>query len=178
MVFTFGGTHPQFSFWFCTSVCCLSFHAFIPRSAFIRAVYRARQIVARPWYTFTYDPALLCSPSDIGGHHILSPGLLWVRKRDAQNFPSLPPLKCLCREKKIGILLSFYKINFGTVKYLTSSSRALSEPRGYSGVISHVGVDRLTETSINCHRTLSSTQSASAVGAFQRTERYSDLLLW
>uniref|UniRef100_H3BZQ3 Tensin 3 n=1 Tax=Tetraodon nigroviridis TaxID=99883 RepID=H3BZQ3_TETNG len=103
------------------------FYAFIPRSVFIKADYRARQIVARLSYTFTYSPALLCSPSDIGGHCILSPGLLWVRKRDAQNFPSLPPLN-------------------------------------------HVGVDGSPETSVNCHRTLSSTQSASAVGPFQRTE--------
>lgn len=45
-------------------------------------------------------------------------------------------------------------------------------------MISHVGVDSLTDSTINRHRTLSASQSASAVGALQRTERYSDLSLW
>uniref|UniRef100_H3DCK8 Tensin 3 n=1 Tax=Tetraodon nigroviridis TaxID=99883 RepID=H3DCK8_TETNG len=66
-----------------------------------------------------------------------------TKKRDAQNFPSLPPLKCQSAGRK---------------------------PRGYPVVTSHVGVDGSPETSVNCHRTLSSTQSASAVGPFQRTE--------
>ncbi|XP_056912490.1 tensin-3-like isoform X3 [Takifugu flavidus] len=40
------------------------------------------------------------------------------------------------------------------------------EPCGYPEVISHVGVDSLTDSSVNRHRTL----SASGVGALQRTE--------
>lgn len=55
---------------------------------------------------------------------------------------------------------------------------SLSEPRGYPGAIGHVGVDGLTETFISCHRTPGSTQPASAGGAFQRSERYPELLLW
>ncbi|XP_045906938.1 tensin-3-like isoform X2 [Micropterus dolomieu] len=44
------------------------------------------------------------------------------------------------------------------------------EPRGYSEMISHVGVDGLPDSSINCHRTLSATHTSSIVGTLQRTD--------
>lgn len=50
-------------------------------------------------------------------------------------------------------------------------SCSCTEPRGYSEMISHVGVDGFPDSSINCHRTLSATHSASIVGTLQRTER-------
>ncbi|XP_035804186.2 tensin-3 isoform X2 [Amphiprion ocellaris] len=49
------------------------------------------------------------------------------------------------------------------------SYRADHEPRGYSE-ISHVGVESLPDSSVNCHRTLSSTHSASIVGTIQQTD--------
>lgn len=56
---------PHSPLCFCISICGRPFYPFIPRSVFIKANYRARQIVARPSYAFTCAPALLCSPSDI-----------------------------------------------------------------------------------------------------------------
>ncbi|KAF1383811.1 hypothetical protein PFLUV_G00135690 [Perca fluviatilis] len=51
------------------------------------------------------------------------------------------------------------------------------EPRGYSEIISHVGVDNLPDT-INCHRTLSATHSASIVGTLQWTDSSSTNQSW
>lgn len=45
-----------------------------------------------------------------------------------------------------------------------------TEPREYSE-ISHVGVEGLPDSSINCHRTLNSAYSASVVGSLQQTDR-------
>lgn len=55
---------------------------------------------------------------------------------------------------------------------LNYSSRSHLEPRGYSEMITHVGVDGLPDSSINCHRMLSSAQPVSVVGTLQKTERY------
>lgn len=55
---------------------------------------------------------------------------------------------------------------------MNESSCSHTEARGYSEMISHVGVDGLPESSINCHRTLSGPHSASIVGTLQRTDRY------
>ncbi|XP_035527183.1 tensin-3-like [Morone saxatilis] len=52
------------------------------------------------------------------------------------------------------------------------------EPRGYSEMISHIGVDSLPDSSINCHRTLSATHSASVVGTLQRTDSSSMNQSW
>ncbi|KAM7379393.1 hypothetical protein PAMP_004949 [Pampus punctatissimus] len=52
------------------------------------------------------------------------------------------------------------------------------EPRGYSEIMSHVGVDGLPDSSINSHRTLSVTHSASIVGTLQRTESSSINQSW
>ncbi|XP_042284641.1 tensin-3-like [Thunnus maccoyii] len=52
------------------------------------------------------------------------------------------------------------------------------EPRGYSEMMSHVGVDGLPDSSINCHRTLSATHSASIVENLQRTESSSINQSW
>lgn len=46
-----------------------------------------------------------------------------------------------------------------------------TEPRGYAEMIGHSGVDVLPDSSINCHRTLSTTHSASIVGTLQRMDR-------
>ncbi|XP_047445453.1 tensin-3-like isoform X2 [Mugil cephalus] len=51
------------------------------------------------------------------------------------------------------------------------------EPRGYPE-ISHIGVESLPASSINCHRTLSSTHSASIVGSLQQTESSSVNQSW
>ncbi|KAF0046911.1 hypothetical protein F2P81_000544 [Scophthalmus maximus] len=52
------------------------------------------------------------------------------------------------------------------------------EPREYSEMIGHVGVESLPDSSINCHRTLSATQSASIVGTLQRTDSSSMNQSW
>ncbi|XP_051254594.1 tensin-3 isoform X3 [Dicentrarchus labrax] len=52
------------------------------------------------------------------------------------------------------------------------------EPRGYSEMISQIGVDSLPDSSINCHRTLSATHSASVVGTLQRTDSSSMNQSW
>ncbi|XP_059200511.1 tensin-3-like isoform X2 [Centropristis striata] len=52
------------------------------------------------------------------------------------------------------------------------------EPRGYPEMISHVGVDILPDSSINCHRTLSATHSASIVGSHQWTDSSSTNQSW
>ncbi|XP_037643796.1 tensin-3-like isoform X2 [Sebastes umbrosus] len=52
------------------------------------------------------------------------------------------------------------------------------EPRGYPEMISHVGVDSLPDSSINCHRTLSATHSASIVGTHQWTDSSSTNQSW
>ncbi|XP_060900762.1 tensin-3-like [Labrus mixtus] len=44
------------------------------------------------------------------------------------------------------------------------------EPRGYPEMVSHVGVEALPDSSINCHRMLSTTHSASIVGTLQQTD--------
>lgn len=46
-----------------------------------------------------------------------------------------------------------------------------TEPRGYSDMMSHVGVDALPDASMNCHRMLSATHSASIPGTRQRADR-------
>ncbi|XP_008298606.1 tensin-3 isoform X2 [Stegastes partitus] len=51
------------------------------------------------------------------------------------------------------------------------------EPRGYPE-ISHVGVESLPDSSINCHRTLSSSHSASIVGTIQQTDSSSVSQSW
>ncbi|XP_035861051.1 tensin-3 isoform X1 [Sander lucioperca] len=51
------------------------------------------------------------------------------------------------------------------------------EPRGYSEIISHVGVNNLPDT-INCHRTLSATHSASIVETLQWTDSSSTNQSW
>uniref|UniRef100_A0A3Q1FM17 Tensin 3 n=1 Tax=Acanthochromis polyacanthus TaxID=80966 RepID=A0A3Q1FM17_9TELE len=51
------------------------------------------------------------------------------------------------------------------------------EPQGYSE-ISHVGVESLPDSSVNCHRTLSSTHSASIVGTIQQTDSSSVSQSW
>ncbi|XP_033993684.1 LOW QUALITY PROTEIN: tensin-3-like [Trematomus bernacchii] len=57
--------------------------------------------------------------------------------------------------------------------------RTENEPRGYPESISHVGVDSLTDPSINCHRTLSATHSASIVGtSLQWTDSSSTIQSW
>ncbi|XP_040910750.1 tensin-3-like isoform X2 [Toxotes jaculatrix] len=52
------------------------------------------------------------------------------------------------------------------------------EPREYSEMIGHVGVGGLPDSSINCHRTLSATQSVSVVGTLQRTDSSSMNQSW
>ncbi|XP_035027452.1 tensin-3 isoform X1 [Hippoglossus stenolepis] len=52
------------------------------------------------------------------------------------------------------------------------------EPREYSEMIGHVGVENLPDSSINCHRTLSATNSASIVGTLQRTDSSSMSQSW
>ncbi|XP_036939604.1 tensin-3-like isoform X2 [Acanthopagrus latus] len=52
------------------------------------------------------------------------------------------------------------------------------EPRGYSEMIGHGGVDVLPDSSINCHRMLSSTHSASIVGTLQQTDSLSMNQSW
>ncbi|KAK5919602.1 hypothetical protein CgunFtcFv8_023478 [Champsocephalus gunnari] len=57
--------------------------------------------------------------------------------------------------------------------------RTENEPRGYPESISHVGGDSLTDPSINCHRTLSATHSASIVGtSLQWTDSSSAIQSW
>ncbi|KAJ4936921.1 hypothetical protein JOQ06_001506 [Pogonophryne albipinna] len=57
--------------------------------------------------------------------------------------------------------------------------RTENEPRGYPESISHVGGDSLTDPSINCHRTLSATHSASIVGtSLQWTDSSSTIQSW
>ncbi|XP_034744794.1 tensin-3-like [Etheostoma cragini] len=51
------------------------------------------------------------------------------------------------------------------------------EPRGYSEIISHVGLDNLPDT-INCHRMLSGTHSASIVGTLPWTDSSSTNQSW
>ncbi|XP_028987910.1 tensin-3-like [Betta splendens] len=48
--------------------------------------------------------------------------------------------------------------------------RSNHEPQGYSEMISHVGVGSFPDPSISCHRMLSATHSASAVGSLQRAD--------
>ncbi|XP_050925955.1 tensin-3 isoform X3 [Lates calcarifer] len=52
------------------------------------------------------------------------------------------------------------------------------EPREYSEMICHVGVDGLPDSSLNCHRTLNATHSASIVGTLQRTDSSSMNQSW
>ncbi|KAK9539290.1 hypothetical protein VZT92_004406 [Zoarces viviparus] len=52
------------------------------------------------------------------------------------------------------------------------------EPRGHSEMISHVGGDGLPDSSINCHRALSATHSASIVGTLQWTDSSSTSQSW
>ncbi|KAM9844700.1 tensin-3 [Aulostomus maculatus] len=52
------------------------------------------------------------------------------------------------------------------------------EPRGYSEMMSHVGVDGLPDSAINCHRTLTATHSASVIGTCQRTDSSSVNQSW
>ncbi|XP_060939824.1 tensin-3-like isoform X2 [Limanda limanda] len=52
------------------------------------------------------------------------------------------------------------------------------EPREYSEMIGHVGVENLPDSSINCHRTPSATNPASIVGTRQRTESSSMSQSW
>ncbi|XP_034469328.1 tensin-3-like isoform X2 [Hippoglossus hippoglossus] len=52
------------------------------------------------------------------------------------------------------------------------------EPREYSEMIGHVGVENLPDSSINCHRTLSATNPASIVGTLQRTDSSSMSQSW
>ncbi|XP_042353667.1 tensin-3-like isoform X1 [Plectropomus leopardus] len=56
--------------------------------------------------------------------------------------------------------------------------RTDQEPRGYPEMISHVGVDGLSDSSINCHRTLSATHSASIVGTHKWTDSSSTNQSW
>ncbi|XP_028282630.1 tensin-3-like isoform X2 [Parambassis ranga] len=55
--------------------------------------------------------------------------------------------------------------------------RPEQDHRGYSE-ISHAGVENLQDSSINCHRTLSSTHSASIVGTLQQTDSSSMNQSW
>ncbi|XP_049454163.1 tensin-3-like isoform X2 [Epinephelus fuscoguttatus] len=52
------------------------------------------------------------------------------------------------------------------------------DPRGYPEMISHVGVDGLPDSSINCHRALSATHSASMVGTLKWTDSSSTNQPW
>ncbi|XP_026169120.1 tensin-3 isoform X1 [Mastacembelus armatus] len=52
------------------------------------------------------------------------------------------------------------------------------EPRGYSEMISHVGVEALPDSSINCHRTLTTTHSASIAGTLQQSDSSSVNQSW
>ncbi|XP_030015844.1 tensin-3 isoform X3 [Sphaeramia orbicularis] len=56
--------------------------------------------------------------------------------------------------------------------------RTEHEPRGYSDVIGHIGVDGLPDSSVSCHRTLSATHSASMAGTIQRTDSSSINQSW
>ncbi|XP_023282990.1 tensin-3 isoform X2 [Seriola lalandi dorsalis] len=56
--------------------------------------------------------------------------------------------------------------------------RTNHELREYSEMIGHVGVDGLPDSSINCHRTLSATHSASIVGTLKRTDSSSMNQSW
>ncbi|XP_022613702.1 tensin-3 isoform X2 [Seriola dumerili] len=56
--------------------------------------------------------------------------------------------------------------------------RTNHELREYSEMIGHVGVDGLPDSSINCHRTLSATHSASTVGTLKRTDSSSMNQSW
>ncbi|XP_071346373.1 tensin-3-like isoform X2 [Trachinotus anak] len=56
--------------------------------------------------------------------------------------------------------------------------RTNREPREYSDMISHVGVDGLSDSSVNCHRTLSATHSASNVVTLKRTDSSSMNQSW
>nr|XP_019962539.1 PREDICTED: tensin-3 [Paralichthys olivaceus] len=52
------------------------------------------------------------------------------------------------------------------------------EPREFSEMIGHVGVENLPDSSINCHRMLSAPNSASIVGTLQRTDSSSMNQSW
>lgn len=53
-------------------------------------------------------------------------------------------------------------------------------PRGYSDLISHIGADGLSDSSVSCHRTHSGPHSGTVVGTLQRTDRYQSIrkLCW
>lgn len=44
-----------------------------------------------------------------------------------------------------------------------------------SEMIGHVGVDGVPDSSINCHRMLTASHSASIVGTLQRTDGYTSV---
>ncbi|KAL6104620.1 tns3 [Pungitius sinensis] len=52
------------------------------------------------------------------------------------------------------------------------------EPRGYSEMIGYVRSDSLPDSSVNCHRTLGATHSASVVGSHQWTDSSSASQSW
>ncbi|XP_029380107.1 tensin-3 [Echeneis naucrates] len=56
--------------------------------------------------------------------------------------------------------------------------RTNHEPREYSETIGHVGGEGLPNSSVNCHRTLSATHSAAAVGTLKRTDSSSTNQSW